>query len=168
MIEAVVYESNSGFTKRYAEMIGEKTGLPVYHIIDSALYVSKGAPVFFIGWVMAGKIEGYKIASKRYDVQAAAAVGVTPKSKEYVKKLIYDNKVMDIPLFYLMGGISPDKLSKMHKKILNMIADSIERKAGVTKQELDAADCLRYGCDFVSEDNLSEILEWFEENKDEV
>jgi len=30
MIKAIVYESNTGFTQKYAELLAEKTGLPVY------------------------------------------------------------------------------------------------------------------------------------------
>lgn len=46
-MKAIVYISNTGHTKKYAELIGEKTGLPVYELSEAKktpLYSSNGFP----------------------------------------------------------------------------------------------------------------------------
>lgn len=76
MIKAVVYESNTGFTKRYAELFAAKLELPCYTIKEAAKNTEKGAEIVFFGWIYANKIKCLKKACKRWNVVCAAGVGM--------------------------------------------------------------------------------------------
>ena len=56
---AIVYTSNTGYTAEYARMLGEKTGLPVWEL--ASRQVPKGSDIVYLGWLMAGNIQGYKM-----------------------------------------------------------------------------------------------------------
>lgn len=161
---AIVYESNTGFTRRYAEMLSEKTDYEMYHIRKAIEELPKSTEIFFLGWVCGGKIEGLRLAQKYFDVAGCAAVGASVSSPENTAQLIRVNKISS-PFFYLRGGVAPEKLSKIKCRLLDMIANQIERDPRSTNDDRDLADALRFGGDFVKDENLAEILAWFDAQK---
>lgn len=68
MMDAIVYVSESGDTKRYAQLLGNRTGLSVYELKTEKKELPKSASVIFLGWLMAGTVKGYKKAKRRFDV----------------------------------------------------------------------------------------------------
>ena len=74
-MSSIVYVSNAGSSKRYAEMLSEKTGYPCYAFSDSDKAV--GTDVIFIGWVMAGSVQGLAEARTKFGtLKAVVAVGM--------------------------------------------------------------------------------------------
>ena len=72
---SIVYVSNAGSSKRYAEMLSEKTGYPCYAYADSDDAV--GTEVIFISWVMAGAVQGISEARVKFGtLKAVVAVGM--------------------------------------------------------------------------------------------
>ena len=72
---SIVYVSNAGSSKRYAEMLAEKTGYPCYAYSDSNDAV--GTEVIFISWVMAGAVQGISEARVKFGtLKAVVAVGM--------------------------------------------------------------------------------------------
>ena len=53
----IVYESKTGFTKKYADMLAAKTGLKVFPVKEISK-VGKDEEIIFLGWMKAGKIQG--------------------------------------------------------------------------------------------------------------
>ena len=53
----IVYTSNTGYTREYAMLLGEKTGLPVYSLDEAGKKLAPGDPVIYLGWLMAGKVQ---------------------------------------------------------------------------------------------------------------
>ena len=68
-IKAIVYTSNSGFTKQYAEMLGEKISLPIYSLKEVPRQISKGDGIIYLGWICANHIKGFSRAAKRFSVR---------------------------------------------------------------------------------------------------
>lgn len=169
MIEYIVYESNTGFTKQYAEMLAEKVGLPAISLRESMQTVPEKAEIFFMGWVCGGKISGLPIAQSRFVVAGAAAVGIVTPKPEVVDTLIVQNGIDDEnhgvegPFYYLQGGVDPKKLGWMKRKILAMIANNMMKTAEADSAEWDVADALKMGGSFVKEENLQPIVAWFKD-----
>mgnify|MGYP005897731227 CR=1 FL=1 len=69
-MNAIIYTTNTGSTARYAGLLAQKTGLPVYSLAEARNAVSTGAEVIYLGWIMAGLVKGYAVAAKRYRVCA--------------------------------------------------------------------------------------------------
>ena len=75
-MNAIIYTTNTGSAERYALLLAEQTGLPVYSLTEAKKTVSTGAEVIYLGWIMAGSVKGYAEAAKRYRVYAVCAVGM--------------------------------------------------------------------------------------------
>ncbi|WP_319379377.1 hypothetical protein [uncultured Methanocorpusculum sp.] len=163
-MKAIVYESNTGFTQRYALMLSEKTGLPAYLLENAKIELHKGDEIFFLGWVCAGKISGYAKAAKIYSVKGTAAVGIMYLDETTIPQLRENNKINDLPLFFLRGGVALDKLSAIKRKLLTMIANNMERAGPKNEGERAVIDILRIGGDFVRPENLNEIVEFIQRN----
>ena len=163
-MEYIVYESNTGFTKQYAEMLSEAVGLPALPMVQAVSKVPRGTEIFFLGWVCGGKITGLPVASKRFIVEGAAAVGIVYPHPDVITELSKVNK-LSCPLFYLQGGVDPKKLGFFKRKILSMIAQNIEHQENKTAAVWDLADTLRIGGSYVSGANLEPVVSWVKENE---
>ncbi len=73
---AIVYASATGFTRRYADLLSERTGLPCF-ALGTVPGPDRGAAVLYLGWLCAGGIKGLRKARARYKVQAVCAVGMS-------------------------------------------------------------------------------------------
>lgn len=154
-MDAVVYESNTGFTERYARLLAEKLGKPAYSAGEAAARLEKGADIIYLGWVMANQVCGLKKAARRWNIKAAGAVGLYPLSETNTNILLAKNKP-DCPLFYLRGGLDHSKLKGIKKKLILMIRDNLVRDNDPANAELIGV--LTDGGDFVAEENLTALL----------
>lgn len=163
MIQAIVYTSNAGSTARYAQMLGERTGLPVHRLeADSC---PRGAEIFYLGWIMAGRVEGYRTAAKRYRVRALCAVGMgrTGSQADVVRR--QNGLPADLPLFTLQGGFDMQKLRGAQRLMMKLMINALRRKLGAggerTAEEAQMLELLQHGGDCVCAENLCGALEWW-------
>ena len=56
---AIVYTSNTGHTRQYALLLGERLGLPVYALNEANAQLSGGSPVIYLGWLHASHVKGH-------------------------------------------------------------------------------------------------------------
>ena len=54
----IVYESNTGFTARYAAMLSQKLGIPAAPLAQALKSLPAGTPVIHMGWLMASSVAG--------------------------------------------------------------------------------------------------------------
>lgn len=154
-MDAVIYESNTGFTRRYAQLLAQKLGIPCHCLKDAKKQAAKGADVIYLGWVFANQICGYKKAKKRWNVRAVAACGMNPESEKYTEILTETNKP-ECPLFYLQGGIDPTALKGLKRKLIKMVCENLVRENKPENAEL--IKIMTEGGDFVSEENLAGLI----------
>lgn len=163
-VSAIVYTSNTGFTRRYAQMLSRAAAIPAYDLADAAL-PADGAPVVYLGWLSAGRITGLPKAQKRWSIQAVCAVGMSPNNDpETVAKA---NRV-ECPLFCVQGGYAPEKLRGANKAVMSVVTRLIafaESKNANSPEEKAQLAQFRTGCDFVNESNLAPVLAWLREEK---
>ena len=75
-MEAVVYTSNTGSTEHYAKLLGYELSVSVYSTEEAGNKLPAGTEIIYLGWIMAGKIQGYGLARKKYKICAVCAVGM--------------------------------------------------------------------------------------------
>jgi hypothetical protein len=112
----IVYESKTGFTKRYADMLVAKTKLKVFQVKDISK-VNQNEEIIFLGWMKVGKIQGLD-KLKRYNVKAVCGSGTGRTAEPNTEAVIARNKINGIPFFYLRGGCLPLKELKGMDKIM--------------------------------------------------
>lgn len=162
---AIVYTSNTGYTRQYAVLLGDKTGLPVYSLEEAAQTLAAGNSVIYLGWLMAGKVQGYAKAAKRYRVEAVCGVGMgaTGSQLEDVRKA---NALSDaLPVFTLQGGFDITRLRGVYRLMMTVMSKSMG-KALAEKQDRTAdedamLDLLVHGGSRVSEENLAAVMAWY-------
>ena len=82
MIQAVVYTSNTGSTEQYARLLAQEAGLSVCSLEEAKKTLKSGTRIIYLGWVMAGSIQGYADAVRLYRIPMVCAVGMEPTGKE--------------------------------------------------------------------------------------
>lgn len=161
-ISAIVYTSNTGFTRRYAQMLSRAAALPAYDLAGSTL-PADGTAVVYLGWLSAGMIKGLSKARKRWSVRAVCAVGLSPDNDP---KAVAERNGVECPLFYAQGGYAPDKLKGVNKLLMSVITGVIAKtqsKKVKTPEEAAQLAQIQTGCDFVDEANLAPVLSWLRE-----
>ena len=161
MVTAIVYQTNTGSTQRYAEMLAHKTGLPVYDIKSAKKKLLKNAKIIYLGWVMANNIKGFKEAEKRFDINAVCAVGMDAREAQ-IKKLREKNGLPDsLPLFLLEGNFNIQKLHGIYKFLMNVMINSLKKTENRTKEDEQMLAALLDSKDRVKEKNLENLLSWY-------
>lgn len=169
MISAIVYTSNTGYTKKYAELLNEVTGLPVYNIDDAQKKLAKDSEIIYLGWLIAGIVKGYKKANKNYKVKAVCAVGMAQPCEKLVSDTISQNKIENAAVFYLRGGYDSSKLRGFYKFMMKIMTKVLlkqyNKKSDLTKEDKFMIDLLLNGGDCVSDDNLDKVIQWYEKSE---
>lgn len=170
MIQAVVYTSNAGSTAQYAQMLGEKTGLPVYSLDAARKACSDGAEIIYLGWVMADGIQGYRVAAKRFCVRALCAVGLNETGYRRAEVRRKNLLPEDMPLFTLQGGFDLGKLRGVHHFMMRIMIGPLGRqlseRADRTAGEEKMLQMLLHGGSGVCMENLRGVLDWWAEAED--
>ena len=164
-MNAIIYTTQTGSTKRYAQMISESTGLPVYSLNESKKNLSADADIVYLGWINAGKIQGYRKASKRYKIRAACGVGMS-KTGTMTENVRKRTRIAEsVPLFTLQGNFNIDKLHGFYRLIMALMAKAIkndlENKKDLSPEEADIADMVIHGGERVKSENLNDFLDWY-------
>ena len=151
MSRVIIYKSKTGHTERYAKMLSEELNIPCYSYKDAI--VSKNDEVIFLSYIYASKIMGLSKILKKYNVKVVIAVGALAYSKDYLNTLKDANNIK-LPFFYLRGGIDYSKLNFFFSKFLPVIGKDI------AKDDKELLNLFKNGGDFVTKDNLSEVLNY--------
>ena len=161
----ILYTSNTGFTRQYAQMLGGKLGLPVYPLQEAFSELPRGSSVIYLGWLMAGKVQGYAQAAKRYRIGAVCGVGMGATGSQ-IQDLRRANALPDsLPVFTMQGGFDMNRLRGIYKFMMTVMAKTAGKgladKTDRTPEEDAMLELLLHGGSRVSEDNLKSVLEWY-------
>ncbi len=165
-MNAIVYTTNTGSSKAYAELLGAKTGLAVLPFADAMTTLAPGDEIIYIGWLMAGAIVNLKKAQKRFSVRAVLAVGMTA-SEEMKESVRSKNRIPDaVPLFLAQGAYDKTKLHGMYRFAMKLVGAMLEKKISAiperNEEEERILKMLREGGSGVSEAYLDGIAAWYE------
>lgn len=139
----VIYESNTGFTRQYAEWIADSIGCPCRAVKETGAQELTGIDtVIFGGWVMGNNIVGLDKIKKLAAPAIVFAVGASEPEEAITAAILGQNQLGDAAFFYLQGGFRFDKLSFLQRSMLKMVKKTVEKKENPTKQDLDMAQML--------------------------
>ena len=166
-VKAIVYTSNTGYTRQYAGLLGEKTGLPVYTLKEAETKLSPGESIVYLGWLMAGNIQGYAKAARRYRVEAVCGVGMGATGSQ-MQDLRKTNKLPEtLPVFTLQGGFDLSRLRGIYRLMMTVMVKTagkgLENKTDRTSDEDAMLELMLHGGSRVSEENLADVLAWYKE-----
>ena len=164
-MKTIVYTSGTGYTAQYAKMLGEKLGISAMPLEEAKNTLLSGEEVIYFGWLMAGFVSGYKEAKKKFSVSAVCAVGMGENVSQ-TNEIRKSNKISDTtPLFVLQGGLDMSKLNGVYKFMMKIVTKKIEKdllkKETRSQEEENILTMIREGGNFVSEENLAPVIEWY-------
>ena len=156
----IVYQTNTGSSKEYAEILSQKISVPAVALSDSS-DISADEEIIFIGWLMAGAVQGLPQARERFsNIKCICAVGlmVTEKAKAEVTE---KNQITE-PLFLLTGNFHIDRLKGMYRMMMSMMMKMLKSKLKESKEPRadEMLSALENGVDMVSGDKLDEVIEF--------
>lgn len=163
---AIVYTSNTGFTAQYASLLGGETGLPVYSLEDASKSLPQSSPIVYLGWLTAGKVQGYDKAVTKFNLQALCAVGMAKSGSQMEDVRKSNNLPQGLPLFTLQGGFDLKKLRGIYRLMMLVMSKTVAKKLAAkpdrTPDEEDMLDLFQNGGNRVSLENLRPVLAWYE------
>ena len=163
---AIVYTSNTGYTRQYAVLLGEKTGLPVYSLEEAASRLPCGNCVIYLGWLMAGKVQGYAKAAKRYQIAAVCGVGMGATGSQMQDLRKANALPASLSVFTLQGGFDLDRLHGIYKLMMTVMAKTAGKgladKADRTPEEDAMLELMLHGGSRFSVENLNDVLDWYQ------
>lgn len=170
MIDAIVYASSTGHTRRYAEMLSDILNIPAVTTRTAFTKLPKGSNILFMGWIRARDYMGYDMFLKKHNVRAACAVGAVESGEDQLKYLRKKNRIDEsIPMFYLRGGFDIEKTKGADRQMKEALIEKLSKKhtkcknssAQLTPAEKELLGTLLYGGDYVEEDRLADIIGWY-------
>ena len=160
MKRLVVYQSSTGFTKKYAMWISEELkceAKEVKHVTEQDIADSE--MIIYGGWIMGSMVMGLnKIIKLNPKSLIIFAVGITPDGKELRETIRKQNHIEAVPFFYLEGGLDYKKLGFIKKFILNMVKKSIVKKENKTEQDLHMIKTLGSSVDHTKAENIKPLV----------
>lgn len=141
----VIYNSQTGFTKRYAEWIAEASGADCLElsVAKKKDLISYDA-IIFGGWACAGSISKISWFKGNIDRWAdkkliAFCVGASPIDNPEIevalKQIFNESEREKVKIFYCPGGLNYEQMSAPSKLMMKMFIKMLKTKKDKTKEE---------------------------------
>lgn len=164
----VIYNSQTGFTKRYAQWIAEATGADCLEL-SAAKRKSMDTyeAIVFGGWACAGSISKLSWFKGNIDKWAdkkliAFCVGGSPIDSPEVEPALKQNftesELKKVSVFYCPGGFNYEKMSAPSKLMMKMFTKTLKAKKHKTKAEQEMIRMISTSYDISDKKYIEPIL----------
>ena len=160
---AIVYTSNTGHTWKYALLLGEQTGLPIYSLHEANDQLPDGSPVIYLGWLHASHVKGYAKAAGRFALCAVCGVGLCDTGTLTAEVRKATSIPQSTPLFTLQGGMERSRLKGMDKLLIAMLTRGLAAQKHRSAQDERMLELLSRDASYVGAENLADVLKWYRE-----
>lgn len=159
MKSIVIYNSQTGFTKKYAEWIAEAAACECVEFKQAAkLNLADYDAIVFGSWCMAGNIVKLAWFKKQMPALAAAgkklivyAVGGSPEENPDVtaaiNRIFTDEDRKIVKVFYCPGGFNYEKMNGASKLMMKMFTKTLTSKKDATEDEKKMAEMISHSYD---------------------
>ena len=143
----VIYNSQTGFTKRYAQWIAEEINADCVELsIAKKTDLDSYDAIVFGGWAVAGSISKLKwfknnISKWSNKKLIAFCVGASPIENPEIEEALPKNFTADelevVRWFYLPGGLDYEKMSLKSRAMMKMFVKMLKAKKNKTQDDLN-------------------------------
>lgn len=164
MNRIVVYQSNTGFTAKYANWIAEELNCEAKEFKKvKTSELQEYDIVIYGGYIMANMVVGYdKIKELNLKRVVVFGVGMSIAGEEITKKIAEQNQIPVEKFFYFEGGYHPQKIGFLKKMMMNMIKKSIEQKVEKTPEDIHMLETFQ-GADNTNREYIKPLLAYVKE-----
>ena len=168
----VIYNSQTGFTKRYAQWIAEATGADCFELSEAKKKnLAAYEAIIFGGWACAGGISKLSWFKGNIDKWAdkkliAFCVGGSPIDSPDIepalKRNFNESELKRVRVFYCPGGFNYEKMSAPSKLMMKMFIKALKAKKGKTEAEEEMIKMISSSYDISDQKYIEPILECLE------
>lgn len=156
----VVYESNTGFTKQYAQWIAQALGCSSQSLkAVSAQELSGVDTVIFGGWIMGNNIMGLDKMKKLAAPTVIFAVGASEQGEETEAAIRGQSQLGDADFYYFQGGFRFDQLGFIQRNMLKMVKKAAAKKENPTQQDRYMAEVLGTSYDCADQSQIQPLVD---------
>ena len=169
----IIFTSQTGFTKKYADWLAQKTGGDLMDLKeaqkkDDAFFAGYEAIVYG-GWVMAAsvvKIKWFlnKAASWKGKKLAVFCVGGSPNDNPDIevmlKNMMTDEQREYIKAFYCQGGFNYERMNAPSRLAMKMFVSALKKKKDPTEEEKIMTQMVATSYDISDEKYLEPVIDY--------
>ena len=172
----VIYTSQTGFTKKYAEWISTRLNADLLTIQEAKKmkkdFYNKYDAIIYGGWAMAGSVVGSKWFLKeasdwKNKKLIIFCVGASPEENPDVQaslsKLLTDEQRTYIRGFYCQGGIDYSKMKTPSKLAMKALVSALSKKKDASQKEKDMAEMISHSYDISDEKYIVPLVQYIED-----
>ena len=169
----VIYTSQTGFTKRYAEWIKEETSADILDLKEAKKkkddYFLSYDAILYGGWVNAGKVSGAKWFFGKADSLNDKKLGLfvvgaspaeDPEAKKVMEKAIPENLSNCMMSCYLQGGLNYDKMSAGSRLAMKALVSILNHKKNPTEKDKAMAEMISHSYDISDRRFIEPIISY--------
>ena len=170
----VIYNSQTGFSKRYAEWIAEATGADCLEL-SAAKKENMAAynAIIFGSWACAGgisKLSWFKGNIDKWSDKKLIAFCVggspidNPEIEPTLKKNFKESELKKVSVFYCPGGFNYEKMSAPSKLMMKMFIKTLKAKKDKTEEEVEMIKKISTSYDISDKKYIEPILKCLKES----
>lgn len=169
MKTVVIYNSQTGFTKRYAQWIAEAAGADCLELASAKKKsMDEYEAIVFGGWACAGSISKInwfksnidKWADKKLITFCVGAGPIeSPEVEPALKKNFKELKSKRVNVFYCPGGFNYDKMSAPSRLMMKMFIKALKSKKNKTETDEEMIKMISTSYDISDRKYIEPILE---------
>lgn len=169
----IVYSSQTGFTKRYADWLAEELQANVITLEEAkkqdAQYFDTADVIIYGGWAMGGKIVNsewftQRIPDWKEKKLVLFCVGASPNENPEVDVALHnaltDEERKYAKAFYCQGGIAYEKMKLPMKLTMKAFASMVRKKKDATEQEKIMGEMLSKSYDIADKKYINPIVDY--------
>ena len=173
----IIYTSQTGFTKRYAEWLAERMSGDLLELKDaqkSADFFENYDAICYGGWAMAGNIVKCKwflekAVNWKNKRLAMFCVGRSPNDNPdvevFLQNVLTDEQKKYIRVFYCQGGFNYEKMKPQYKLAMKMFVSVLKNKKNATEKEKGMAEKCASSYDISDVKYIEPVVEYLKEMK---
>lgn len=164
----ILYHSQTGFTRRYAELLAQRLQCSA-EALEAKPTLDAYECVIFGSWVCAGSIQKLNpfkrmlpsMAGKRIIVFAVGSTppGMTDAAEQIFARAFTPEERKSIRTFYLQGGLNYERMRGAHRLLLRLLCHMLRGKKQPTEEEKAMLQTLSGSFDAVDERSIEPIVE---------
>ena len=171
----IIYTSQTGFTKKYAEWLADRLGGDLLDLKEA----QKNKPAFFEaydaicygGWAMAGnlvKVKWFldKAVNWKGKRLALFCVGGSPNDNPdvdvFLQNALSEEQKKYMKMFYCQGGFNYDKMKAPSKLAMKMFVSALRNKKDATEKEKVMAEKMASSYDISDIKYIEPIVSYLE------
>jgi menaquinone-dependent protoporphyrinogen IX oxidase len=169
----VIYTSQTGFTKRYAEWISEELNADIYNLKDVKKktndFFEAYEAIIYAGWCMAGMVvkvkwfferAAYWKNKKLSIVAVGASPNENPEVDEFLNNLLTDEQRTFIKAFYCQGGINYDKMKFPSRTAMKMFANSLKNNKNSSEDDRKKGEMISKSYDISDKRFIDPVVDY--------